>query len=84
VFDNGVEMGIESVQNDPCDPYNIIMTLSSFPMGVVTVSYGDVAAPGTGVGLPNAVKNSNGLPAPRFGPLEVEGRSRGFDGCVYY
>lgn len=67
VFDGGSEMTITSVVRDPADASAILITMSATASTPATVSYGDVAASGTGVTLSNVVKNAAGLPLPQFG-----------------
>ncbi|MFH0794893.1 MAG: sialate O-acetylesterase [bacterium] len=71
-FDNGNEIAVKSVSRDPSDARSLLISLNSAATGVVSVSYGDVAAPGLGVWLHNDVQGTSGLPAPRFGPLSVD------------
>ena len=71
-FDDGNEIAVQSVSRDPSDARSLLITLDSAASGVVSVSYGDVAAPGLGVWLHNVVRGTSGLPAPRFGPLTVD------------
>lgn len=67
VFDNGVEVAISSVVRDPADASAALITLAAAITGTATVSYGNVAAAGTGITLANVVKNAAGLPLPQFG-----------------
>jgi hypothetical protein len=75
VFDDGVEMTISSVERYPGDQKSALIMMTESATGTVTVSYGDVKSPGLGVSLPNVIKDEDDLPAPRFGPLEVESGS---------
>lgn len=71
VYDGASEMTISSVVRDPADASAVLVTMAATAAGTVTVSYGDVAASGSGVTLANVVRNGAGLPLPRFGALTV-------------
>jgi Carbohydrate esterase, sialic acid-specific acetylesterase len=68
VFDDGVGVSISAVQRDPSNPSAVLIDLPSAIAGAATVQYGITTESPP---LLNAVQNSEGLPAPRFGPLEV-------------
>jgi hypothetical protein len=72
VFDNSLEVSLESVLRDNQDEETIIITLTEPATGNVTVSYGDIRATTLNSALGNAIKGENNLPASRFGPLPVE------------
>lgn len=63
-------LGISEVQREPEITSTLTIILSETPSGNVTVSYGE-AASDVRRRLENVIKASNGIPAPRFGPLPV-------------
>lgn len=83
-FDDGGELAIQNVERDPEDPSSVLITLPNLPIGTVLLSYGDIAAPGLGIDLPNVIKGNNGLPAPRFGPLTVTQDVSGISSWIFY
>jgi carbohydrate esterase-like sialic acid-specific acetylesterase len=72
IYDGAVEIIPTSVGRAPLDDTAILIALPAAVSGTATLSYGDVPAPGLGTSLPGVVKGTNDLPAPRFGPIEVE------------
>lgn len=72
VYDNSTEISISGVIRDSIDHSVIMITLATTASDMITLSYGDVTPSGLGIWYTNVVKNANGLPAPRFGPLVVQ------------
>lgn len=70
VYDNGVAMNITNLGRDPQDNTSVLVTLESTPSGVVTLEYRPTERP-LHTKLENVVKDSDGLPLPAFGPIEL-------------
>ncbi|MBN1475743.1 hypothetical protein JXA47_03220 [Candidatus Sumerlaeota bacterium] len=68
VLDDGVEVPVSAVQRDPADSRAVLIDLPSAISGVTTVQYGITTETPP---LLNAIQNADGLPTPRFGPLEA-------------
>lgn len=66
-----VELPLRRVSRDP-NPCAVRLTLCVPASAPLQVSYGQRVAPGLHMPLPNVVKDADGLPAPRFGPLPVQ------------
>jgi len=71
IFDGTSECSILDAIRDPEDEDAVLIQLSQVPKTTVSVSYGDVLAAGLHLLLENVVKSEAGLPAPRFGPIDV-------------
>jgi hypothetical protein len=71
VFSGGGELILRRVERAP-DESVVWLTLATPASNPVTVSYGQTVRAAPGIGLANVVKDADGLPAPRFGPLPVE------------
>ena len=68
VYSDGVEEALASVSlNTDTNIIDIVTT--AVPAGVIAVTYGDRPASGLGVWRRGTVYDSDGLPAPMFGPL---------------
>ena len=70
VYDGVTEMTVSSAVRD-VDGVSVLLTMSATASGTVTVSYGDVAATGTGIWLHDVVQDSDLLPAPQFSKQTV-------------
>jgi hypothetical protein len=70
IFEGVSELAIQRVERDP-GTTSVLITLRAPARGQVEVSYGQSVLPAVGVGLPNVVKDADGLPAPRFRRLPV-------------
>lgn len=72
VYDDGVEKTLSSCVRDPADDSAVLITTSTTSSGVVVVTYGNRPGPSDTSWRQGVVYDSDGMPAPMFGPIVAE------------